>query len=943
MAGIDQEPQANDLDPLHQHDVSSSSDDEDDDEDDDTLCVASDHDFRPGIDIGAIKSAKNVEHSVAHQVEAERSILALVVDDEYLFAGLEGGDIAVWSLETFEKVFTVHAHAESVLALFLSEDKQLLFSSGVDSVVNVWSAHNLTRLFSIYSHHDIGDVFCVAYSTCLNTLFCGSQNQSLQWFDLGSKNLTPHSATFPANRKHRFFDSLGPGGTVTPLPAGSHVVPTTGGQLVTFPRSNYQAYAHSSYVYCMLLAQGLRHHHAEMEVLVTGGGDGTIKIWSLYELETVGLVAIYKFRNNCSSVLSLTHDGTFLYAGLASGLVQVYNLDSQQLVQKINIGSDDVTTIQVMNRTAFCGTSNGHLKQFNSQFSEVGDWTANTGKILSSTRTRLHDQDILVTGGNDCVATFWDVSRSSNSSDKQLPYGNDEMVNSLRDFVAFRTVPGIPKYAGQCNEAATFLRKLFDLFNAKTALLSSSKGVNPILFAKFEASDTSRARKTVLFYGHYDVVDAEYTVDGNEKPDTDPFSLRPLNGYLYGRGVTDNKGPILAALYAVADLTQNQALNCDVTFLIEGEEEAGSRGFTKVVQENRSLIGEVDWILLSNSYWLDDHIPCLTYGMRGVVHARICISSGLPDRHSGMDGKSTLHEPLKDLTVLLSGLVGETGTKANIPGFYDHVAQLDRDEKKRYDAIISALMPGHPEIKDAIAFTDSLTQRWREPNLTIHRIMVPESKAAVTISSYAEADLSIRIVPNQDAETIATALTKYTSNLFHDLGSTNKLQVHISSKADAWLGDPNNEIFQILDQAITAVWNPASSTKSMPSTNASPSRTFRRPSTTTTTSSSPIKPTIPQSKTQTMHRPTNRRTSSLASTGLTYTPENMPKRPLYIREGGSIPVISFLEKEFNAPAAMFPCGQASDHAHLENERMRVQNLYNGREVFRRVFEGLPRD
>ena len=94
MACIDQDPQANELNSLHQNDVSSSSDDEDD-EDDDTLCVASDHDFRPGIDIDAIKSAKKVEHFVAHQVEAERSILALVVDDEYLFAGLEGGDITV--------------------------------------------------------------------------------------------------------------------------------------------------------------------------------------------------------------------------------------------------------------------------------------------------------------------------------------------------------------------------------------------------------------------------------------------------------------------------------------------------------------------------------------------------------------------------------------------------------------------------------------------------------------------------------------------------------------------------------------------------------------------------------------------------------------------------------------------------------------------------------
>jgi di- and tripeptidase len=522
----------------------------------------------------------------------------------------------------------------------------------------------------------------------------------------------------------------------------------------------------------------------------------------------------------------------------------------------------------------------------------------------------------------------------------QLTGESDEMVNSLRDFVAFRTVSGITKYAGQCNEAATFLRKLFDLFSADTALLTSTEGVNPILLGRFEASDQSRTRKTVLFYGHYDVVDAEYNLDGDEEFGTDPFQLRPLNGYLYGRGVTDNKGPILAALYAVADLVQNKALNCDVVFLIEGEEEAGSRGFARTVQENRKLIGEIDWILLSNSYWLDDHIPCLTYGMRGVIHASIVISSGLPDRHSGMDGKSTLHEPLKDLTVLLSGLVGDNAIDVKVPGFYQHVAQVDKAEKTRYDAITSALMPGHPEIRNAKAFKDSLAQRWREPNLTIHRIEVPESKAAVTISRFAKADLSLRIVPNQDADNIAAALVSFASDLFNRLGSTNKLEVHISSKANAWLGDPNNELYRILDQAITTVWHPVPSSTSSRST---PSRTFRRESTASSKADMATPAIISPPTTSTRRRPTTRRASSLASTGTTYTPENLPKRPLYIREGGSIPAISFLEKEFNAPAAMFPCGQASDNAHLDNERMRVQNLYHGREVFRRVFEGLPRD
>jgi di- and tripeptidase len=115
----------------------------------------------------------------------------------------------------------------------------------------------------------------------------------------------------------------------------------------------------------MIIAQALhRHRDAETEVLVTGGGDGSIKIWSLCELETAGMLLIHRFKNISASVLSLAHNGVFLYAGLADGRVQVYNLDSQQLVQKINVGSGDVTTVQVMDGVAFCGTSNGLLKVY---------------------------------------------------------------------------------------------------------------------------------------------------------------------------------------------------------------------------------------------------------------------------------------------------------------------------------------------------------------------------------------------------------------------------------------------------------------------------------------------------------------------------------------------------------------------------------------------------
>jgi di- and tripeptidase len=524
-------------------------------------------------------------------------------------------------------------------------------------------------------------------------------------------------------------------------------------------------------------------------------------------------------------------------------------------------------------------------------------------------------------------------------------------VNSLRDFVAFRTVASNPRYVRDCHEAVTFLRKRCSAFGANTSLLSTYEGVNPILLAKFPASKPSGSTRSILFYGHYDVVDAEYDL-ANPNPTWhgDPFVLQPLSSFLYGRGVTDNKGPILAAIYAVADLVQTGSLSCNVTFLLEGDEEAGSRGFRQTVQSAHDAIGPVDFILLSNSYWLDDHIPCLTFGMRGVIHASVTISSNRPDLHSGMDGKSVQHEPLKDLTVLLAALVGPSGTKVTIPEFYDSVDELSESEVKSYASITSSLLPGHPEIKNEKSFALSLMQRWRHPNLTVHRIEVPEAKTAVTISGSAKATLSIRIVPSQTAEQIAQSLTQHLRDEFAKLQSSNTLTVAITSKADPWLADVRNEIYEALKNAIVDIWNPdvavqqhrafkiAADIRPEPKPSSRPaSSTSQSSSRSPTSNKNPFYPNSVSSSTPT--RPAHRRASSLAATG-SFPPSALPREPLFIREGGSIPAISFLEHEFNAPAAMFPMGQASDNAHLDNERMRVENLYKGREVLRRVFARL---
>lgn len=164
---------------------------------------------------------------------------------------------------------------------------------------------------------------------------------------------------------------------------------------------------------------------------------------------------------------------------------------------------------------------------------------------------------------------------------------------------------------------------------------------------------------------------------------TEPFTLTGKDGYFYGRGATDNKGPILAAACAASELLSHRALECDFVFLIEGEEEAGSVGFNDAVQRYKEQIGRVDVILVSNSTWISEDRPCITYGMRGVVHCsvEVCclyirydelslnalkIASELPDLHSGVDG-GAVSEPMFDMVKLLASL--SEGQRVLIPSF----------------------------------------------------------------------------------------------------------------------------------------------------------------------------------------------------------------------------------------------------------------------------------
>ncbi|CAK7209985.1 hypothetical protein SCUCBS95973_000635 [Sporothrix curviconia] len=955
-----------------------------------------------------------------HDLKHDSSVLALAVSDDYIFAGTHDGEILIWSLDSFQLVTRIQAHKRSVLCLFLSPPPtsssssssstepsssaaapssdphsalrgQLLVSSAGDATISIWSPTTFQRLYEIYSTYDTGDIFSVAYSTQHQTVYIGAQDTTIQWVKVNDPRrlVASDSAHHPDKRHHRFFDSKAVGGASTPRRNEERwgLIPRAQTTVEVHP-SAIRQFAHYGYIYSMLMARGPAHNlGADEEVLISGGGDGTVKLWKIGPEkeataggqgdadgngdgdgeddsdETSGTIReVMKLGNDdAMSVLSLAIDGSFLYCGKLDGVIELWDLDTRQRLRVIKAHGSDIMTLQMNWGYLWSASANGFSAKHSTvhyggpttsassslsssspsesvsqKYQCLSRWQAHDGKILASATTTYKKTRLYITGANDEMVSIWRVAEPVQSAEEEAEEAAEEaMIKSLRNFVSYKTVSSRPEYAEDCHRGATFLCSLFKKLGGEVEMLQTSdKAHNPVVYAKFAGKaqhSSDHSRKRILFYGHYDVVAAD-TKKG--KWLSDPFTMKGMNGYLYGRGVSDNKGPILAALYAVTDLLQAKSLESDVIFLIEGEEETGSRGFQETVREHQDLIGHIDYILLANSYWLDDETPCLTYGLRGVLHATVCVDSTNPDLHSGVDGSYMMAEPLSDLTMVLSKLKGPRN-RVMIPAFYDGVLPLRPEEEARFDAITSMLVQRNADHGPAHLLKASLMSRWREPNLTIHRYKVSGPDGSL-VSCHACANISLRLVPGQEVDEIIAGLESFLYDEFVALESTNTLTVHVDNKAEPWLGDPDNYIFQTLEAAIIKAWGMDQSTAGAEKVVDEGGEEEKK--------EKGGKDQQIEEKTETTPAEAVEPQTNKAAAGkeleAAVAPKYKARRPLYIREGGSIPAIRFLEKQFGAPAAHLPCGQASDAAHLDNERLRVVNLLKSRTIFKQVFQTL---
>eukprot|EP00158_Paraphelidium_tribonemae_P005133 Partr_v1_DN27181_c1_g1_i1_m15935 putative Metallopeptidase M20 family len=305
---------------------------------------------------------------------------------------------------------------------------------------------------------------------------------------------------------------------------------------------------------------------------------------------------------------------------------------------------------------------------------------------------------------------------------------SDYFIGKLKDAVAIPSVssqlehrPDVVKMADWLEHEMTRLKVSVTRADVGTQELEGkSVQLPPVLLGTY---GTDPKKKTLLVYGHYDVQPA-LVEDGWA---TDPWHLtQDSEGRLFGRGASDDKGPVIAWLWVIeAHQKLNLELPVNLKMCFEGMEESGSEGLDDLIKlEAGRYFQGVDCVCISDNYWLGKTKPCLTHGLRGVSYFTVEVAGPGKDLHSGVFG-GTIHEPMTDLVQIMSRLVTTTG-KILVPGVMDQVAALTPEEKARYENLDFSMAGFHESLGAKNTVHDdemnTLLNRWRYPSLSLHGI-----------------------------------------------------------------------------------------------------------------------------------------------------------------------------------------------------------------------------
>lgn len=463
----------------------------------------------------------------------------------------------------------------------------------------------------------------------------------------------------------------------------------------------------------------------------------------------------------------------------------------------------------------------------------------------------------------------------------------------LEEYMDFLSIPNVATDTENILKNVRWLVQALEKRGVETRLLNIA-GAPPIVFGELKAP---QAKVTLAFYAHYDgqPVDASRWASDPWKPllldkprefggvpleiANYNFSLHP-EARLYARSASDDKAPIMAMLAALDALRASEITpTVNLKFIFEGEEEAGSAHLPALLKANQELLEADLWILCDGPVH-QSRRPIIYFGARGIVGLELTVYGPARPLHSGHYG-NWAPNPASLLANLLASMRDADGNIL-IEGFYRDLRPITGEEKKALEA--APMIDDELKKELQIAWSEgsgNIYQKIVLPALNIRGIKSGNVGAAAqnAIPTEARASIDFRLVPDQRPERVKALVETHLKKMgFHIIYS-----------------EPDEETKLKFPKLIRLDWEEGYPPARMP-----------------------------------MNEPL---AQAMIKTLEEVTGNQLIKLPIV---GGSIPLYLFSEL-LHTPALILPIVNHDNNQHGENENLRLQNLWDGIEIFACLF------
>ena len=330
---------------------------------------------------------------------------------------------------------------------------------------------------------------------------------------------------------------------------------------------------------------------------------------------------------------------------------------------------------------------------------------------------------------------------------------HEDLREQLAELVAIPSVSADPARADDVEAAAEWVAERIRGAGG-TADVVPWNGGRPLVLGEVKASERAETAPTILCYAHFDV----QPPDPLELWDSSPFDLVERDGWLYARGVADDKAHLFMLVEAARQLASAGELPVNLRFALDSEEEVGGQSVVQwVAADERGA----DAAIVLDGDMVDRDVPTFYTALRGLCYFHVRVRTGERDLHSGLFGGAALNAA----HALVQSLAAVLPTDGRLPdALRAGIAPPSPEELEGWRSLASGrdrLAGVGARPADSTASEEFYLRTWAEPSLDVNGVGGGSPDLVKTVLPVeARANVSIRIVPGQSVAEVSAALER---------------------------------------------------------------------------------------------------------------------------------------------------------------------------------------